>query len=285
MILSKMRNIQASEISHKVAELCQEANFDLGEDVLQALNRAIERETFPLAKDVLGQIIENAAIAREERVPMCQDCGVAVFFVELGQDVHISGGDITQAIDEGVRVGYRDGYLRKSMVASPINRVNTGDNTPAIIHFRIVPGDRLRIIFAPKGAGSENMSALGMLKPADGVSGIKNFVVECVREAGSNPCPPIIVGVGIGGTFEKAAIMAKEALLRPIGPNSTSKEIASLEVDLLQEINSLGIGPAGFGGITTALAVNIEAFPCHIGSLPVAVNINCHAARHKEILI
>jgi fumarate hydratase subunit alpha len=280
-----MREIQTSEITDRVAEICQEANFDLGADVLQALEQAMEREALPIARYVLGQIKENASIASAERVPMCQDCGVAVFFVELGQDVHIVGGDINDAINEGVRRGYSEGYLRKSIVADPLKRVNTGDNTPAVIHFQIVPGDKLKITFAPKGAGSENMSALRMLKPADGIAGIKRFVLECVEEAGPNPCPPVIVGVGIGGTFEKAAVMAKKALMRPIGQSNPDSDISSLERELLQEINSLGIGPAGFGGSTTALAVNIETYPCHIGSLPVAVNINCHAARHREIVI
>lgn len=280
-----MREIQTSEIVDRVAQMCQEANFDLGEDVLQALNEAMERETSPLARHVLQQIWENAYLAGKERVPLCQDCGVAVFFVEVGQDVHIAGGNITDAINEGVRKGYEQGYLRKSMVASPLKRINTGDNTPAIIHFDIVPGDKLRIIFAPKGAGSENMSALKMLKPADGVEGITQFVLETVKEAGPNPCPPIVVGVGIGGNFEKAAIIAKKALLRPIGQNNPDDDVAVLERELLQKINSLDIGPAGFGGATTALAVNVETYPCHIGSLPVAVNINCHAARHKELAI
>lgn len=297
-----MREIRVSEITDRVAQICQEANFFLGEDVLKALEEAMERETLPIARYVLQQIKDNASIASVERVPMCQDCGVAVFFVELGQDVHITGGDINDAINEGIRRGYREGYLRKSIVASPLKRVNTGDNTPAVIHFQIVPGDRLRVIFAPKGAGSENMSALRMLNPADGVAGIKRFVVGCVAEAGPNPCPPIIVGVGIGGTFEKAAIMAKKSLMRPVGqsnsqalekleqfdgtfPKFHDADVSSLERELLREINSLGIGPAGLGGLTTAIAVNIETYPCHIGSLPVAVNINCHAARHKEIVI
>jgi fumarate hydratase subunit alpha len=280
-----MREIQTSEITDRVAQICREANFDLGADVLHALEQALEEETLPIARHVLQQIIENASIASAERVAMCQDCGVAVFFVELGQDVHVVGGDIKDAINEGVRMGYQEGYLRKSMVANPLKRVNTGDNTPAVIHFQIVPGDRLKITFAPKGAGSENMSALRMLKPADGVAGIKQFVLECIKEAGPNPCPPVIVGVGIGGTFEKAAIMSKKALMRPVGQTNPDTDVSSLERELLREVNSLGIGPAGFGGLTTALAVNIETYPCHIGSLPVAVNINCHAARHKEILI
>lgn len=280
-----MREIHISQIIDNVARICQEANFDLGEDVLGALKDAINREKSPLAQFALNQIIENAEIARNERVPMCQDCGVAVFFVEIGQDIHISGGNIEDVINEGVKRGYNQGYLRKSMVENPLEtrRKNTGDNTPAVIHYQICPGDKLKITFAPKGAGSENMSVLNMLKPADGIPGIKKFVIDCVSKAGSNPCPPIVVGVGIGGTFEKAAIMAKKALLRPIGQHNSDIDVASLEKELLEEINSLGIGAAGFGGSTTALAVNIETYPCHIGSLPVAVNINCHAARHKEL--
>jgi len=280
-----MREIYASEIIEKVTQMCQDSNFELGQDVVQALKAAEKRESDPLAKHVLQQIQENAQIAREEHVPMCQDCGIAVFFVELGQDIHIVDGNITNAINEGVRKGYNHGYLRKSMVASPLERVNTGDNTPSVIHFMMVAGDKIKIIFAPKGAGSENMSALRMLKPSDGIPGIKKFVLETVKEAGPNPCPPITVGVGIGGTFEKAAILSKKALMRDIGQCNPDENLASLEQDIFDEVNSLGIGPAGFGGITTALAVNIETFPCHIGSLPVAVNINCHAARHKEIII
>lgn len=280
-----MREIRASEITKQVSQLCQSANFDLGEDILSALKDSVSRESSPLARDILDQIITNAMIAKEERVPICQDCGIAVFFVEIGQDVHVVGGNITDAINEGVRLGYSEGFLRKSIVESPIRRVNTGDNTPAVIHYDIVPGDRLRIMFAPKGAGSENMSQLKMLNPADGLPGIKSFVLNCVKEAGPNPCPPIVVGVGIGGTFEKSAMMAKKALFRPIDKPNPDEDIKRLERELLDEINSLGIGPAGLGGSTTALAVLIEVFPCHIGSLPVAVNINCHASRHKEITI
>jgi len=279
-----MKEIQSTEITNQVAKLCQEANFDLGEDVILALEKAIKAESSSVAIDVLNQIIENAGIAKAERVPICQDCGVAVFFVEIGQNIHIVG-DINQAIEEGVRVGYQEGYLRKSMVKSPLKRINTGNNTPPVVHYRVVTGDKLRIIFAPKGAGSENMSMLRMLTPSDGVEGIKKFVIECIQKAGPNPCPPIVVGIGIGGTFEKAAIMSKEALLRPIGQLDSDDDVASLEHELLQEVNALGIGASGFGGKTTALAVHIETYPCHIGSLPVAVNINCHAARHKEIII
>ena len=280
-----MKEIQTSEIVKRVAQMCQEANFDLGEDVMHALEEAREQETEPLPEYILQQMQDNARLAGEERIAMCQDCGVAVFFVELGQDLHIVGGDISDAINEGVRIGYEHGYLRKSMVASPLKRINTGDNTPAVIHFQIAPGDRLRIIFAPKGAGSENMSAIRMLKPTDGVDEIKQFVLDCVKEAGPNPCPPITVGVGVGGTFEQAALMSKKALMRSIGQSNPDADVSSLEQELLQEINSLGIGPAGLGGSITAFAVNIETYPCHIGSLPVAVNINCHSARHKEVEI
>ncbi len=280
-----IREINASEITYNVAKLCQEANFDLSDNILHALYLALDNETSEVAKDVLRQIIENAEIAKNERLPICQDCGVAVLFVYLGQNVHVTGGDINEAINEGVRIGYLEGYLRKSMVQDPLLRINTGDNTPAIVHYRIVPGDRIRIAFMPKGAGSENVSVLKMLNPNDGAEGIKNFVIKCVQDAGPNPCPPISVGVGIGGTFEKAAIMAKEALLRPIGQKNSKEHIALLETELLEKINSLGIGPSGYGGKTTALTVNIETYACHIGSLPVAVNINCHAARHKEISI
>jgi len=280
-----MREIQISEITKSVAQMCQEANFDLGEDVMHALEKAKEHETEPLPKYILQQMQDNAKLASEEHVAMCQDCGVAVFFVELGQGVHMVGGDVNEAINEGVRIGYSHGFLRKSMVVSPLNRVNTEDNTPAVIHFQIVPGDKLRITFAPKGAGSENMSAIKMLKPADGVDGVKQFVLECVKKAGPNPCPPITVGIGIGGTFEQAALMSKKALMRSIGQSNPDAKVSSLEQEILQEINALGIGPAGLGGETTAFAVNVETYPCHIGSLPVAVNINCHAARHKGVVI
>lgn len=230
----------------------------------------------------MKQLITNAEIARENKVPMCQDTGFAVIFVELGQEVSITGGNLYDAINAGVRKGYTDGYLRKSIVGHPLDRKNTGDNTPAVIHTSIVPGDKLKITVAPKGGGSENMSGIKMLKPAEGIEGVKKFVLEVVKAAGPNPCPPIVVGVGIGGTFEKAALLSKESLLRPLGRPSHLPEVAGLELELRDSINSLGIGPQGLGGKTTALAVHIEVFPCHIASLPVAVNINCHAARHKE---
>lgn len=279
-----MRTIEVSEIISKVKELCMSANYDLDEDVIDAFKKGLEIEESHAGKAVLEQLLENARIAREERSPMCQDTGFAVFFVEIGADLHIDG-DIYEAVNEGVRQGYEEGYLRKSIVSHPLNRVNTKDNTPAIVHIELVPGDKLKIAFAPKGGGSENMSALAMLKPSDGVEGVKDFVVETVRKAGPNPCPPIIVGVGIGGTFEKAPYLAKKALLRHVGERSMVAEDAALEEELEEKIGDLGIGPMGFGGRVTALAVQVESHPCHIASLPVAVNIQCHAARHKEVVI
>jgi fumarate hydratase subunit alpha len=280
-----LRLVDAATITATVAELCQKANYELGEDVLEAFKEALDQEISLTGRDVLQQLLENARIAREEQVPMCQDTGFAVVFLEVGQEVVITGGDLYEAVNEGVRRGYQEGYLRKSIVDHPLRRKNTGDNTPAVIHTRIVPGDKLKIIVAPKGGGSENMSGLRMLKPAEGVEGVKKFVIEQVRAAGPNPCPPVVVGVGIGGTFEKAALLAKEALLRPLGQPHPDTEIACLERELLEAINNLGIGPQGLGGRTTALAVHVEVFPCHIASLPVAVNINCHASRHKEAIL
>lgn len=265
-----------------MAKLCQEANFHLGDDVINAFNQACQQEISLNGKEILRLLIANAEIASTESVPMCQDTGFAVLFLELGQDVHITGGSLEDAVNEGVRRGYQEGYLRKSIVGHPLERQNTGDNAPAVIHIRVVPGDKLKIIVAPKGGGSENMSAIKMLKPAEGVEGVKKFVVDTVRAAGPNPCPPIVVGVGIGGTFEKAALLAKESLLRKVGEPSSRPEIAALEQELLEQINKLGIGPQGLGGRTTALAVHLEIYPAHIASLPVAVNINCHATRHKE---
>jgi len=256
----------------------------LGNDVLESFKGAYEEEVSLTGKEILQQLVKNAEIACEEKVPMCQDTGYAVIFVELGQDVRIEGGDFYEAINEGVRKGYTEGYLRKSIVSHPLERKNTGDNTPAVIHTKIVPGDSLRIIIAPKGGGSENMSAIKMLRPADGIEGVKNFVIDTVKKAGPNPCPPIVVGVGIGGTFEKAAQLAKESLLRELGEKSKYPDIAKLEEDLFEEINKLGIGPQGLGGRTTALAVHVEIYAAHIASLPVAVNLNCHAARHKEVI-
>jgi len=280
-----MREINASAITDAVAELCMAANYDLGEDVYQALKAGASDEESPVGREVFAQLIENADIAREEQVPMCQDTGFAVVFIELGQDVHITGGLLTDAINTGVARGCTEGYLRKSIVGHPLDRKNTGDNTPAVVHTEIVPGDKLKITVAPKGGGSENMSGLGMLKPSDGVEGVKRFVVETVKAAGPNPCPPIIVGVGIGGTMEKAAILAKKALLRRVGEHNPNPSDAALEDELLRLVNDTGIGPAGLGGRITALAVNVETHPCHIASLPVAVNIQCHAARHKEVIL
>lgn len=276
-----MRTVSFDQVVEAVARLCMEANYFLDDEVLEAFERSLEQEESPTGRDVLKQLIENAKIAASERAPMCQDTGVAVVFLELGQDVHVTGGYLYDAINQGVRKGYQEGYLRKSMVKDAFNRVNTGDNTPAIIHTTIVPGDQLKVTVAPKGGGSENMSALAMLSPSAGAEGVKQFVVETVRKAGPNPCPPIVVGVGIGGNFETAALIAKRALLRPLGQASTKPELAQMERELLERIQKLGIGPQGFGGRVTALAVHVEAFPCHIASLPVAVNIQCHASRHK----
>ncbi|MCK8828268.1 fumarate hydratase [Natroniella acetigena] len=274
--------IHVEEVTKVVAEMCMEANYVLGEDILEGYQQALEREESAVAQEVLETLIENAKIAKEEKMPICQDTGMTVIFLELGQDVEIEGGSLTEAINEGVRQGYQEGYLRKSVVADPLERENTGDNTPAIIHTELVPGDKIKLTVAPKGFGSENMSQIKMLKPADGVEGVKEFVLKAVEEAGSNPCPPIVVGVGIGGTFEKAALLAKKALIRPIGLCNQQEELAQLEEELLVKINQLGIGPQGFGGETTALAVNINDYPTHIAGLPVAVNINCHVTRHKE---
>ncbi|MBE3574173.1 MAG: fumarate hydratase [Firmicutes bacterium] len=275
-----MREIQAQEVSRTVADMCQQANYHLGRDMREALARARDREESPVGRDILDQLLQNASIAEAEHIPLCQDTGVAVFFVDLGQDVHISGGGLEEAINEGVRQGYSQGLLRKSMVAHPWRRKNTGDNTPAIIHLRLVPGDRLRLTFTAKGGGSENMSALRMLKPADGLEGVKNFVVETVAKAGPNACPPMVVGVGVGGNFETCALLAKKALLRPVGQPNADPELAQVEEELLQRANRLGVGPQGLGGRITVLAVQMEVYPCHIASLPVAVNIQCHANRH-----
>jgi fumarate hydratase subunit alpha len=278
-----MKVVSYGAIVEKVRDACMEANFKLADDVRAAVEKARGTEESPVGREILDQMLENAAIAEREQIAICQDTGFAVFFVELGDRVSIEGGLLVDAINEGVRQGYRDGYLRKS-ICHPLTRKNTGDNTPAIVHLELVPGDALKILLAPKGAGSENMSRVAMLKPSDGLEGIKDLVIERIREAGANPCPPVIVGVGIGGTMEKAALIAKKAMLRLIGSLNPDPELAALEAELLEKINDLGIGPQGLGGRTTALAVHIEVFPCHIASLPVAVNINCHASRHKEIL-
>ena len=279
-----MREINVKLITEKVRELCMEANTNLGEDVLQAFDGAMKKEESPLGLEILKELKENARIAKEEKVAICQDTGFAVIFLELGQDVHLVGGDLKEAIFEGVRQGYQDGYLRKS-ICHPFTRANTGDNTPAIIHTEIVSGDEVKITVAPKGGGSENMSRVIMLTPSDGVEGIKQYVLQRVKESGSNPCPPTIVGIGIGGTFEEAALLAKKSLLRPLGSKNPDPELDQLEFDLLTEINKLGIGPQGLGGRTTSLAVHILMMPCHIASFPLAVNIQCHAQRHKEAII
>ncbi len=281
-----MREILAGEITKTVSRLFCEANYYLTEDVLEALKEALKNEESPVAREVLEQIIKNAGVAAAEKIPLCQDCGAAVVFIDLGQDVHVAGGDLNTAINEGVRKAYDEGYLRKSMVNQPFSaRVNTRDNTPAIIYTDIVPGDKIKITVVPKGGGSENMSRLGMLTPAAGRQGVVDMVVKTVDEAGSNPCPPIIVGVGIGGTADKALLLAKKALLRRIGEHNPDPEVAELETELLQRINALGTGPMGYGGRTTALAVNVEVFPAHLASLPVAVNLNCHSSRHKEAIL
>ncbi len=276
-----MREIDAGKITEAVARLSMEANYELEDDVLRALEKGHEEEESPVGKEIFAQLLENAEIARTEKMPICQDTGLTVVFIEMGQDVHIKKGDLEAAVDEGVRKGYTEGYLRKSVLEDPLRRVNTKDNTPAVIHIRMVPGDGFKLWVVPKGGGSENMSRIAMMKPADGVEGVKRFVVDAVRTASANPCPPIVVGVGIGGTFEQCALNAKRSLLREIGSEHHDSYYADLEKELLGLVNETGVGPQGLGGRITALAVFIEAAPCHIASLPVAVNINCHAARHK----
>ena len=279
-----MRNIQAAQITDAVRRLCIQANCHLTEDVKGCIRNCRACETFPVAQNILDQIIENYEIADANDVPVCQDTGMACVFIDVGQDVHIEGV-LEEAIHEGVRQGYDEGYLRKSVVRDPIDRVNTRDNTPAMIYYNIVTGDQVKITVAPKGFGSENMSQIKMLKPSDGLQGVKDFVLKVVEEAGPNPCPPIVVGVGVGGTFDKAALMAKQALIRPVDSRHPEAFWADLEDELLEKINALGIGPQGFGGRTTALAVNIEKCPTHIAGLPVAVNINCHVTRHQSEVI
>lgn len=281
-----MREIDAKEITKTVARLFMEANFYLTDDVLAALKKAKDNEESPVAKEVLDKIIENADIAAREQIALCQDCGAAVVFLEMGQDAHIVGGDLVAAVNEGVRQAYDKGYLRKSMAKQPFSaRVNTKDNTPAIIYTDIVPGDKLKIIAVPKGGGAENMSRLVMLTPAAGRQGVIDNVLKAVDEAGSNPCPPVIVGVGVGGTAEKTMMLAKKALLRKVGDHNADPEVAELEKELFEKVNALGIGPMGYGGRTTALAVNVEVMPSHIASMPMAVNLNCHSSRHKEAVI
>ena len=279
-----MREISAERITETVKRLCIEANCHLPQDMKDCIQKSYAGESWPQAKEILERIIENYHIADEKNQPICQDTGVACVFLKIGQEVHICG-NIEEAVNEGVRQGYSEGYLRKSVVRDPLDRVNTGDNTPAFIHYELVPGDQVEITVAPKGFGSENMSKIKMLKPSDGLQGVKDFVVQTVEEAGPNPCPPIVVGVGIGGTFDKAALLAKKALMRSTEVRNADPFYASLEEELLELINGLGVGPQGFGGKTTALAVNIEKLPTHIAGLPVAVNINCHVTRHKtEVL-
>lgn len=275
-----MRTIHTDKIIETVKKMCIEANLHLSEDMTAAIKKAKEEETGNLGKQILGQLCENMDIAAKDEIPICQDTGMAVFFVKIGQDVHIEGMNLSEAINEGVRQGYQEGYLRKSVVGDPFLRVNTGDNTPAIIHYDIVPDDKLEILIAPKGFGSENMSRVFMLKPADGVEGVKNAVLQAVMDAGPNACPPVVVGVGIGGDFEKAAIMAKKALTRNVNEGSSLPHIKEMEEELLAKINQSGIGPGGLGGKTTAIAVNIETYATHIAGLPVAVNMCCHVNRH-----
>ena len=287
-----MREINAQLITDKVAELCIDANCSLPCDIRKRIEDARANEPWATAQGILDKIIENYNIADETNfeeaknidVPICQDTGVACVFLKIGQDVHING-DLTEAVNEGVRRGYRDGYLRKSVVKDPLRRVNTGDNTPAMLYIELVPGDKIELTVAPKGFGSENMSRIAMLKPSDGIEGVKNFILKTAEEAGPNPCPPIVIGVGIGGTFDKAALLAKKALMRSTDERNADEFYAELENEMLRKVNALGIGPQGFGGKTTALAVNIEAMPTHIAGLPAAVNINCHVTRHKSAII
>ncbi len=280
-----MRDVNVSEITKNIKEMCIEANHFLSEDMKKVFKNAVDSEESPLGKQVLNQLNENLSIATSDMIPICQDTGMAVIFINVGQEVHFTGGDITDAINEGVREGYVEGYLRKSVVSDPLIRENTKDNTPAVIHYSIVPGDKVEITVAPKGFGSENMSRVFMLKPADGIEGVKNAILTAVKDAGPNACPPMVVGVGIGGTFEKCAILAKKALTRNLEEKSDIEYVRNLESEMLEKINKLGIGPGGLGGTQTALAVNIETYPTHIAGLPVAVNICCHVNRHvKRVL-
>ena len=281
-----VRELDVAEITAAIKRMCMDANYDLPGDVYRAIEQAAETEESPVGRAVLGQLIENADIARQDRVPICQDTGLAVLFIDVGQDVHLVGGDFEAAVNDGVRQGYGEGYLRKSSVREPGHaRVNTKDNTPAIIHARIVPGDQVGIWLMPKGGGAENMSSLNMLKPAQGADGIVQAVVDTVSRAGSNPCPPVVIGVGIGGTIDKVTQLAKKALLREIGSSHAEPRLAAMEAEMLERVNRLGIGPQGLGGTTTALAVFIEEAPCHIASMPVAVNVQCHAQRHQSVVL
>lgn len=279
-----MREVHVNQITKVIRDLFIDANYNLGADVLAAFDRGIAHDESPVAKEVLKELKENARIAREEHSPICQDTGLAVLFIDIGQDVHVIGGDFKEAVNEGVRQGYQEGYLRKS-ACNPFSRKNTKDNTPAVIHLDIVPGDKMKITAVPKGGGAENMSRVHMMAPSAGIEGIKDFIVNRMKESGSNPCPPTVVGVGIGGTFERSALLAKKALLRNIGERNPDPELAKLEVEVLERINKLGIGPMGYGGNTTSLDVFFEVEPCHIASLPLAVNVQCHASRHKEAVI
>lgn len=280
-----MRKIKTSEITDIVSKLCIEASCNLNKDVEDAFHLALAAEESPVGKNVIETLLENARIAREEQAPMCQDNGMAVVFIEAGMDVHIYGGDLEEAVNEGVRQGYEKGYLRKSVVRDPYDRINTWDNTPAIVHYSIVQGDKLKITVLPKGFGGENWSAVKVFTPAAGIESVKKFIVDTVSAAGSSPCPPMVIGVGIGGTMEKCAYLSKKALIRPLGSSNPDKYWSGLEKELLEKINSLGIGPAGLGGRTTALGVNIETFATHIASLPAAVNIGCHANRHASAIL
>jgi fumarate hydratase subunit alpha len=280
-----MRNIDSAKITEAVRQLCMDANYYLGDDMIASIKKSVDIEESPLGKEILNQILENAEIAKTENMPLCQDTGLTAIFAEVGQDVKIEGANFEDAIQEGIRQGYSVGYLRKSIVEDPLRRKNTGDNTPGVISIRIVSGDQVKITILPKGGGSENMSAIKMLKPSDGEDGAKDFIVDTVKAAGGNPCPPIIVGVGIGGSFDKCAYIAKKALLREVGSVHPDPYYAEMEKELLERINNIGIGPQGLGGRITALAVHIETHPCHIASMPVAVNTQCHSARHKEIII
>jgi len=281
-----MREVNVKDLIPVVKKLCIDANYYLGEDVITKIKELKDKEESPTAKEVLTILLKNYKLAAEKKMPICQDTGIAVIFIELGQDVHLIGGDFVEALNEGVRQGYKDGYLRKSMVADPIiDRINTKDNTPAIVYTDIVPGDKIKITIAPKGGGSENMSEVKMMKAADGIDGVIDFVVDRIKRSGGNPCPPIVVGVGLGGNFEQSALLAKRSLLRPLNEVNPDPKWAKIEVEILEKINDLGIGPQGLGGRTTALSVNILHRPCHIASMPVAVNVQCHAARHKSIVI
>ncbi|QGU96457.1 fumarate hydratase [Clostridium bovifaecis] len=275
-----MREIKAQDITEAIKNMCMDSNYYLSQDIKQALENSYKDEKWAIGRDIIEKIMLNLQIAEKEKMPICQDTGMACVFVEIGQNVHIIEGSLEEAINEGVKEGYKEGYLRKSIVKDPLDRVNTQDNTPAVIYYDIIPGDSIKITVAPKGFGSENMSKIKMLKPSDGVEGVKKFILDTVKEAGPNPCPPIVVGVGIGGTFDKAAYLSKKALLRPINLRNANEYYASLECELLERINNLGIGPQGFGGRTTALGINIETYPTHIAGLPVAVNISCHVTRH-----